>query len=268
LYCGIITSAAAVFEVVDGHLDDLFGIFQGVVLVELDVDHVVLLHLGDGVGGDQLGVEALGHVGQVLDDALDVHHHGVAGAGDDGQFLLQVGAGLGHAVALENLVGRAADAAQLDALGALGFGVVDHFRFLGRGHDHLGEHRLMAVDDDVDVVFLHDAQVGFGLQRIGGAEEHVLQVGGQHGAAPAVGHGGAGALFDQVFVVLVHAHVGAVHDFDDFAVDVARKTPFFSIFRRALPARVSGRAARLRPCPIRSGLFRPLPGRFRRCRGP
>jgi hypothetical protein len=66
-----------------------------VVLVEFDVDHVVLLHLGDGMGGDQLGVEALGHVGQVLDDALDVHHHGVAGAGDDGQLLLQVGARLG-----------------------------------------------------------------------------------------------------------------------------------------------------------------------------
>jgi hypothetical protein len=149
--------AAAVLEVVDAHLDDPFGIFQGVVFVELDVNDTVLLHLGDGVGGDQFGVEALGHVGQVLEHALDVHHHGVAGAGDDGQFLLQVGAGLGYPVALENFVGRAADAAQLNALGPLGFGVLDDFRLLGRGYDHLGEHRLMAVDDDVDVVFLHDA---------------------------------------------------------------------------------------------------------------
>jgi hypothetical protein len=53
----------------------------------------------------------------------------------------------------------------------------------------------MAVDDDVDMVFFHDAQVGFGLQRIGGSEKHVLKVGGQHGAAPAVGQGCAGACF-------------------------------------------------------------------------
>jgi hypothetical protein len=57
----------------------------------------------------------------------------------------------GHAVALQNLVGRAADAAQLDALGALGLGVFDHFRLLGHGHDHLGQNRLVAVDDDVDM---------------------------------------------------------------------------------------------------------------------
>jgi hypothetical protein len=109
-----------------------FRIFQGMVFVELDVDDVVLLHLGDGVGGDQLGVEALGHVGHILENTLDVDHHGIAGAGDDGQFLLQVGAGLGHAVALEDLVGRTADAAQLDALGALGLGVFDDFRLLAR----------------------------------------------------------------------------------------------------------------------------------------
>ena len=59
-------------------------------------------------------------------------------------------------------------------LGALGFGVLDHFRFLGHGHDHLGEHRLMAMDDDVDVVFLHYTQVGLGLQGIWSAEKHVL----------------------------------------------------------------------------------------------
>jgi hypothetical protein len=208
--------------------DDFFRVFQGVVFVELDVDDTVLLHLGDGVGGDQLGVKALGHVGHILENTLDVYHHGVAGAGDDGHFLLQVGAGLGHAVALEELVGRTADAAQLDALGALGLGVFDDFRLLAHGHDHLGEDRLVAVDDDVDMVFFHDAQVGFGLQRIGGAEKHVLQVRGQHGAAPAVRQGGAGALLHQVFVVLVHAHVGAVHDFDDFTVDIARNhTGFF-----------------------------------------
>jgi hypothetical protein len=97
----------------------------------------------------------------------------------------------------------------------------------------------VAVHDDVDVVFLHDAQVGLGLQRIGGAEEHVLQVGGQHGAAPAVGQGGAGALLHQVFVVLVHAHVGAVHDLDDFAVDIAGHHTVFFHFHKGAGARLA-----------------------------
>jgi hypothetical protein len=37
------------------------------VFVKFDMDHIVLFHLGDGMGGDQFGVEALGHVGQVLE---------------------------------------------------------------------------------------------------------------------------------------------------------------------------------------------------------
>jgi len=140
-------------------------------------------------------------------------------------------------VTLENLVGRAADAAQLDPLGALGLGVFDNLRFLGHGHDHLGKHRLMAVHDDVDMVFLHHAQVGFGLQRIGGPEEDILEIGGQHGAAPAVRQGSAGALLGDVLVILVHTHVGAVHDLDDFPVDIpgldALGFPFFvQRFRR------------------------------------
>ena len=76
----------------------------------------------------------------------------------------------------------------------------------------------MAVDDDVDVVFLQHAQVDLAGHRHRHAEQDVLQVGGDHGAAPAVGQGGAGALLDDVVVFLVHAHVGAVHQFDDLDV--------------------------------------------------
>ena len=239
------------------------------VFIEFDVHHIVLLHLGDGMGGDQFGVEAFGHVGQVLEYALDVHDHGIAGAGDDGQFLLQVGTGLGNAVTLEDLVGRAADAAQLNALGALGFGVLDDFRFLAHGHDHLGEYRLMAVDDDIDVVFLHDAQVGFGLQGVGGAEQDVLQIGGQHGTAPAVGQGGAGTLFDQVFVILVHAHMGAMHDFDDFAVDIARLDAGFGpFFIQGLGGAFQVDQFAFGLAPFVHRLFSRLPRRFHRYHDP
>ena len=97
------------------------------MFIKLDVDDVVLLHLGDGVGGDQLGVEALGHVGQVLEHTLNVHHHGIAGAGDNRQFLLQEGTGRRYAVALQDLIGGTADAAQLNPFGALGLGVIRSF---------------------------------------------------------------------------------------------------------------------------------------------
>jgi hypothetical protein len=109
----------------------------------------------------------------------------------------------------------------------------------------------MAVHDDVDVVLFHDAQVGLGLERVGCAEQDVLQVGGQHGTAPAVGQRSPGALFDEVFVVLVDAHVGAVHDLDDFTVDIARfARQIFSTSRRVARAPVSGIAIHLRLYPI------------------
>ena len=56
-------------------------------------------------------------------------------------------------------------------------------------HDHLREGRLVAVDDDVDLVLLEDAEVEPGADRLGHAEEHVAEVGGDHRAAPAVGQG-------------------------------------------------------------------------------
>ena len=41
---------ATVFKVVNGQFNDLFGIFQGIVLVKFNVNDVVLLHLGNGIG--------------------------------------------------------------------------------------------------------------------------------------------------------------------------------------------------------------------------
>ena len=78
--------------------------------------------LGPVVSGDQLGMVALDHVFQGLHLALHVHHQGVHGAGDHRQFLVQVVAHHRYAVAHQDFVGRAAHAAQLDALGALALG--------------------------------------------------------------------------------------------------------------------------------------------------
>ena len=119
--CGML-DLATIGVLVDGSLDDLLGDVIGMVLVELDVRGAGDLHLGRG--GDHLGVEVLGQVGQRLHDALHVDDHRFYRAGDDGQFLVQEVAGRGNALAHQCLVAGAADPGQRDALGAFLLGVL------------------------------------------------------------------------------------------------------------------------------------------------
>jgi len=79
---------AAILKIVTGHFKNPDGVFHGMVFIEFDVDHVVLFNLGNRMGGDQLGVKTLGHIGQVLHHTLDIHYHGITGAGDNHKFLL------------------------------------------------------------------------------------------------------------------------------------------------------------------------------------
>ena len=120
----------AVLEVANGHLHDLLRVLAGSRLIELDV--VGIGHPGDGRGGHELGVEALGQGAEGGEDALHVHDDGLAGAGQHDVFLLQEVAGHGNAVAHGDLVGGAADARHVDAL---------RTHFLGQG-DHLGILRV------------------------------------------------------------------------------------------------------------------------------
>src|SRR4030042_1919785 len=64
------------------------------------------------IGVNNLGMVAPGDFLEALHDALYVHYHGIEGAGDYSQFLLQVVAGDGHAVPHHDLVGRTAHACQ------------------------------------------------------------------------------------------------------------------------------------------------------------
>ena len=146
---------------------------------------------GAGRGGDDLGVEAVGRLHDPGHDALDVDQERLHGTADDGQLLLQEVAGDRDAAAHQHLVRRAADAGHVDPAGAqlgrlgeeggVGGGVDDRFRQGG----------LMPVDEDVHLVLAQDAQVHLGADRLGRAEQDVLEVGGDHRAAPAVGEGAA-----------------------------------------------------------------------------
>ena len=186
-----------------------------------EADEVGIGHLRDLGGGDELGVEALGQGAEGREDALHVHDDGLAGAGQHHVLLLQEVAGHGDAVAHGHLVGGAANARHVDALGAHFLGQGHHLGVLGVEHDHLGQRRIMAVHDDVDHVLFHDAQVGVGVHGLGGAEQHVGQLGAHHGAAPAVGQAGAQGLAHQGLGLGGATHVGHVHGLGDFAVDGA-----------------------------------------------
>ena len=80
----------------------------------------------------------------------------------------------------------------------------------------------MAVHHHVDLLGLQNAEVHPGPHRKRGPEHHVLQVGGDHRAAPAVGQGRSDAVADDALVVVVHTHVRNVHELHDLAIDAAR----------------------------------------------
>jgi hypothetical protein len=119
----------------------------------------------------------------------------------------------------EQFVAGAADPHQVDAAGPFGFWPGQEFRDWQACGNHFRHHRVVAVNDDVDLVFFQDARIDRGGTRRGDAEEDVGDFGGDHGAAPAVGKGVAHGLQQQGLPVVVHPHVGAVHHFRGFPVD-------------------------------------------------
>ena len=210
----------AVFEVFNRHADDRLGVVRRSVLMELD--EIGVRHAGDGGGGDELGMEALGERAECREDALHVDDDGLAGARQNDVFLLQEVARHRNALTHGDLVAGAADARDVDALCADGLGQRDHLGILRIHDDHLGKRRIVAVDDDVDHVLFHDADVGGGVKGTRGAEQNVGELGAHHGAAPAVGQAAAEGLADQGFGQGGAAHMGHMQSGRNLAVDGAR----------------------------------------------
>jgi len=58
-------------------------------------------------------VKAFGDIGQVLEYALDVVHHGITGPGDDSQLLLEKCSAQRHTMALQHFIDRATNAVSM-----------------------------------------------------------------------------------------------------------------------------------------------------------
>ena len=164
-------------------------------------------------------MEALAQRAQSGEDTLHVHHNGLAGAGEHHVLLVQEVTGHGDAVTHGHLVGGAAHAGNGDALGAHALGVGDHFGIIGVMDNHFGQGGIMTVNHNVHIVLLHNADVGGGIHRLGGAEHHVGELGAHHGAAPAVGQTGTEGLTDQGFRQRGTAHMGHVHGLGNLPVN-------------------------------------------------
>ena len=209
-----------VLEVLNRHFHDGLGVVTGSLGGE--ADELGIGNPGNGRGGDELGMEALAQGAQCGEDALHVHDDGFAGAGENHVLLAQEVTCHGNAVTHGDLVGGAADAGDGDALGAQALGVGDHLGIIGVVNDHFGQGRIVTVNDDVHVVLLHNAQVGLGVDGLGGAEQNVGELGAGHGAAPAVGQTAAQSLVNQCLRQRRAAHVGHVQSGGNFPVDGAR----------------------------------------------
>jgi hypothetical protein len=100
---------------------------------------------------------------------------------------------------------------EIDPLSAGILGRLDERGLIDRdqhGFEHVG---LMAVDNHVDMVFFENTHVNIHRHRRGGAKKDVGNLRGHHGSTPTVGKGRAAALFRNIFIVLIHTDMRAMH---------------------------------------------------------
>ena len=81
------------------------------------------------------------------------------------------------------------------------------------------------MDHHIDFVFFQNAQVDLAQNRHGIPEHDVLKVRRDHRAAPAVGQRATGRRQQETLVILIDAHVGAMHQLHHLAVDAPRHDP-------------------------------------------
>ncbi len=174
---------------------------------------------GFGGSGNDLGMITGRYLGQGRHDALHIHDHRFDCSGDDGQFLLQEVAGYRHPMAHQDFIAGTAHAADIDAAGSCRPGLGQQFRISGRENNDVRQSRFMAVENDIDLIGFNNAQITSAFNRLRGAEKHVGQLGGPHGAAPAVAQGSAQAVQSQIDIVGVDSHMSAVHAFHYFPVN-------------------------------------------------
>ena len=173
-----VAPGGALGEVVDGQVDELLRLLRGVARVE---------HHGGRRAGDAHEVGDRHEDGAVVGTGLGQRRHGavhvggehVDGAGGHRGLLVQPVAREAdeHVVnleALHELLAGLDGAHDAQALGAGAHGLVLIGLLVGEIDQHRAQHGLVAVDDDVDVGRVEDAQIDLDGVRLGRAEQGIL----------------------------------------------------------------------------------------------
>jgi hypothetical protein len=95
-------------------------------------------------------------------------------------------AGHGKPVTHHQFIARAADPDEIDPIGALVFRQFQQLRRITGGDHGLGYDGIVAVDDDIDFIFLEHPDIGRAFIRLGNPEENIRYVGGNHRSTPTI----------------------------------------------------------------------------------
>jgi hypothetical protein len=125
-------------------------------------------------------------------------------------------------MAHKNLIRRAAYAAKLNSLCPDFLRLFQYFGILRGKHNQLGNNRLVAVNDNIHVIFFQNSQIRPAAKRDRSSEKNILQISGNHRAAPAIAKRTARSLEHDILVILVDTHMRSMHDFNNFPVDCPR----------------------------------------------
>lgn len=155
------TSHVSRLEGLDGDIDHLSGLFHGAAVFERNMGCTGKFCLVGG--GDEAGGVAGCGLHQTRHDTLVINHHGVHCSGDDGQLGHQVVSGHGDSLPHEQLISRTAESADIDSFSTGLFCPLDHLRFTGSRQDHFGNNRIMAMDQDIDLLLFQDAEIRQGF---------------------------------------------------------------------------------------------------------
>ena len=170
-------------------------------------------NLGDGHGGNKIGVKAIGQISQTGHDTLVVNHYGIHGPSEKGKLLGYGMGGRRDAMTHKDLVTGATYAHKINSCGGTGsLGLI--FQFAGHLNDHVREDRVVAMERNVDRIGLQYAQVRLADGGGGSAKKDVRKI-RAHMAGSIICQGTFNAPQKQVNGISIHAVTCAMHDLGD-----------------------------------------------------
>jgi len=209
LDCRYLNGKLSVPESDDSVFNYAVRTFLRCVFMKLDV--LDPFYMTPGVCGEKPGSITLGYAGQALLNTLHVHGHGVHSACYQDRLGGHEVPCMGDAVAGKHFRTGAAHAHKVDPLSSCLLCGIEKGRVVDGSQHGLKKVRFMAMDDDIDVIFLEATHIyisPYGSRR---TKEDIRYFRSDHGTAPAVCQCCSAALLCDILIMLVHPNGGPMH---------------------------------------------------------